>query len=208
MKPIFPSAALCAAVAAFAVAGCGSDNSSSSDTGASGGATSDTTAQQPATTPAPSGGSSGGGASSNLQLAADSSGQLKFDKQALSAKAGNVTITMDNPSPVQHAIAVEGNGVDKDGSAVGMGGKSTVTVSLKPGTYEFYCPVDGHKAAGMKGTLTVKCPPAPLPGRPRWPSYWRWPWPAAVRSARPRRAERRAAARRPPRWRSPKPSSS
>jgi uncharacterized cupredoxin-like copper-binding protein len=37
-----------------------------------------------------------------------------------------------------------------------MGGKSTVTADLKPGTYEFYCPVDGHKAAGMKGTLTVK----------------------------------------------------
>jgi uncharacterized cupredoxin-like copper-binding protein len=30
-----------------------------------------------------------------------------------------------------------------------------VTVDLKPGTYEFYCPVDGHKAGGMKGELTV-----------------------------------------------------
>jgi plastocyanin len=154
MKPIVPSAALCAALAALAVAGCGSSDKSSSSSSSGGGATSNTTAQKPAPAPAPSGG--GGGASSNLQLAADSSGQLKFDKQTLSAKAGKVTITMDNPSPVQHAIAVEGNGVDKDGSAVGMGGKSTVTVSLKPGTYEFYCPVDGHKAAGMKGTLTVK----------------------------------------------------
>ncbi|MCA1657495.1 MAG: hypothetical protein LC713_07290, partial [Actinobacteria bacterium] len=25
----------------------------------------------------------------------------------------------------------------------------------KAGTYQFYCPVDGHKAAGMKGTLIV-----------------------------------------------------
>ena len=47
-------------------------------------------------------------------------------------------------------------GVDKSGSTVGMGGKSTVTAALKPGKYTFYCPVDGHKAAGMKGTLTVK----------------------------------------------------
>ena len=54
---------------------------------------------------------------------------------------------MDNPSPVPHGIAVEGNGVDKDGKTVSMGGKSTVTVSLKPGKYEFYCPVPGHKAA-------------------------------------------------------------
>jgi uncharacterized cupredoxin-like copper-binding protein len=63
---------------------------------------------------------------------------------------------MDNPAPVPHAIAVEGNGVDKDGSTVQMGGKSTVTANLKPGKYTFYCPVDGHRAAGMQGTLTVK----------------------------------------------------
>lgn len=28
----------------------------------------------------------------------------------------------------------------------------------KPGTYEFYCTVAGHKAAGMVGTLVVKAP--------------------------------------------------
>jgi uncharacterized cupredoxin-like copper-binding protein len=37
-----------------------------------------------------------------------------------------------------------------------MGGKSTATVTVKPGTYTFFCPVDGHRAAGMTGTLTVK----------------------------------------------------
>jgi plastocyanin len=146
MKLTSTSAALCAALAALAVAGCGSDNKSSSSSG-SGSSSSDTTA-----TPAPA----GGGASTNLQLAADATGQLKFDKSSLSAKAGNVTITMDNPSSVPHAVAVEGNGVDQDGETVGKGGKSTVTAQLKAGTYEFYCPVDGHKAAGMKGTLTVK----------------------------------------------------
>jgi len=31
-----------------------------------------------------------------------------------------------------------------------------VTLTLKPGTYTFYCSVDGHEAAGMKGTLTIK----------------------------------------------------
>jgi plastocyanin len=153
------AAALCAAAAAtFAVAGCGSSDNSSS-----GSSSSDTTTAAQAPPPSTSGSSgssggssAGGGASSNLKLSADPSGQLKFDKSKLSAKAGNVTITMDNPSPVAHAVAVEGNGVDKDGATVTMGGKSTVTVNLKPGTYEFYCPVDGHKAAGMKGVLTVK----------------------------------------------------
>jgi uncharacterized cupredoxin-like copper-binding protein len=149
MKPNVPAAALCAALATLAVAGCGSDDKKSS-----GSSSSDTAAQKaPAPAPAPAG---GGGASTNLKIAADESGQLKFDKTSLSAKAGNVTITMDNPSPVAHAVAVEGQGIDKDGNTVQMGGKSTVTVKLKPGKYEFYCPVDGHKAAGMKGDLTVK----------------------------------------------------
>ena len=65
---------------------------------------------------------------------------------------------MANPSSTgkQHGIAVEGNGVDKDGQIVAPGSTSKITVTLKPGKYEFYCPVDGHKASGMEGTLTVK----------------------------------------------------
>jgi plastocyanin len=152
IKPNVPAAALCAALAVFAVAGCGSSNSSSSSSSAS--STPSPGAPAPTTTTPKSAG--GGGKSTNLTLAADSSGQLKFDTTKLAAKAGNVTITMDNPSPVQHAIGVKGSGLDKDGKVVGMGGKSTITVALKPGTYTFYCPVDGHEAAGMKGTLTVK----------------------------------------------------
>jgi uncharacterized cupredoxin-like copper-binding protein len=36
------------------------------------------------------------------------------------------------------------------------GGAKTVSVSLKPGTYKFYCSVPGHRMAGMEGTLTVQ----------------------------------------------------
>ena len=159
MKRTVPAAALLAALAALAVAGCGGSDKKSSSTSA-----------QPAPAPAPTstsgsgnkGGNAGkkggnaAGKGSNLAIAADSSGQLKFDKSSLSAKAGKVTITMDNPAPVPHAIAVEGSGIDKKGKTVQMGGKSTVTVTLKPGKYTFYCPVDGHKQAGMQGSLNVQ----------------------------------------------------
>jgi plastocyanin len=153
MKLTIPSAALCAALLALVAAGCGSSSKSTSSSAAQ--APPATTPATSTTTPAAAA-KPPGGASTNLQLAADSSGQLKFDKSALSAKAGNVTITLTNPSPVPHAISVEGNGIDKGGSTVSTGGMSTVTANLKPGTYTFYCPVDGHRAAGMMGTLTVK----------------------------------------------------
>src|SRR6187200_275786 len=102
------------------VAGCGSsDNSSSSAT---------KPAPKPkAATSSSSSAASGGG--SDLKLSADPSGALKFDKSKLAAKSGAVTITMNNPSSVPHAIAVEGNGVDKDGQTVTSGGTSTVSVN-------------------------------------------------------------------------------
>jgi plastocyanin len=80
---------------------------------------------------------------------------LKFNKKTLHASHGKVTIKMTNPSSTRHGIAIEGHKIDKDGKIVGKGKTSTVTVTLKKGTYEFYCPVSGHKAAGMKGKLIV-----------------------------------------------------
>jgi plastocyanin len=81
--------------------------------------------------------------------------KFAFNHKTLTARHGSVTLVMANPSGVQHAIAVEGHRIDKKGKTVGKGGTSRVTVTLKKGTYTFYCPVDGHKAAGMKGRLIV-----------------------------------------------------
>jgi plastocyanin len=136
-----------------AVAGCGG---SSKKNNASTTATTSTTGTKPA-----------GGGATTLHLDADPSGALKFigpdgaelgtgAKNGLKAKAGRVTLQMANPSTVDHAIGVKGNGVQQVGSTVGKDGLSTVTAKLKSGKYEFYCPVDGHESAGMKGTLTVR----------------------------------------------------
>ena len=35
-------------------------------------------------------------------------------------------------------------------------GSTSVTVTLKPGTYTYFCQAPGHRAAGMFGKLTVK----------------------------------------------------
>ena len=121
---------------------------------ACGGDDEETTPAPAATTeeeaPAPSGG--GGG---ELTLKADEQ-QLAFDKDALSAEAGSVTITMENPSSIPHNVALKGGGVDEKGEVVQKDGTSTVTAEVEAGTYTFYCSVGGHEAAGMKGTLTVE----------------------------------------------------
>jgi plastocyanin len=81
--------------------------------------------------------------------------KLAFSVKTIRVRHGKVTLKMSNPSSLPHAIAVDGHGVDKDGKVVRKGGTSTVTVTLKKGTYAFYCPVPGHRAAGMKGRLIV-----------------------------------------------------
>jgi uncharacterized cupredoxin-like copper-binding protein len=89
---------------------------------------------------------------------ADPNGDLAFTKTKLTVKHGSVTITMTNPksSGIDHGIAIASNGKNHKGKVVAPGKSSTVTVKLAKGTYSFFCPVAGHRAAGMKGKLVVK----------------------------------------------------
>jgi plastocyanin len=136
-----------AALASLALVACGGSSSSSTST--------------PTTTAASGGGgggSSSGGASSSVSLAADPS-QIAYDTTSLSAKAGNVTIDFNNPnSALGHDVCVQDpNGKKLGCSQVVTGDKTTLDLSnLKAGSYTFYCSVDSHEAAGMKGTLTVQ----------------------------------------------------
>ena len=133
-------------------AGCGGDDN---DNG--GGGSSDSSGAEgngADTGGASSGGGGGGGGASKLKLTADPGGALKFDKTELTTKPGKVTITMDNPSDVPHAVEIEGKGVEEETKTL-TNGTADVTVDVKAGKYEFYCPVDGHREAGMEGTLTV-----------------------------------------------------
>jgi len=148
-KPFATLTALLAATALIA-AGCGGSDDNSSDDSSSSSGTQGNTSDSTAT-----GGGGGGGGGSTVKLTADPGGALKFDKTSLSAKAGKLTVVMDNPSQTPHAVEVEGKGLEKATKTL-TGGTAKVTVDVKPGKYEVYCPVDGHKAAGMRGTLTVQ----------------------------------------------------
>lgn len=135
-----------AVVGTLALAGCGGSSNKSSSAA---------TATPKATKTPSSSGSGAGGGGKLVTIGADPGGALRFTKKTLTAKAGTVEFGFSNPSQTPHAFEIEGHGVEKATKVI-TGATAGLTVKLKPGKYEFYCPVDGHKAAGMRGTLTVQ----------------------------------------------------
>jgi plastocyanin len=106
-------------------------------------------------TPAPASSPSPAKAASKLALAANPSGLLAYNTKQLSAKAGTVTITMANMSPLEHNVTVAEGTKVLGATPTFKGGSKTLTLTLKPGKYVFYCTVPGHRQAGMEGTLSV-----------------------------------------------------
>jgi plastocyanin len=97
----------------------------------------------------------GGGDTATIMLAADPNGELAFDQTELTATAGEVTIEFMNDSGIPHNVEVEGNGVEEVSDTI-TEGSTSLTLTLEPGEYEFYCAVPGHREGGMEGTLTVE----------------------------------------------------
>src|ERR1700716_3001186 len=62
-------------------------------------------------------------AAKTVRLSADPKGKLKFNTSKLTATHGKVTVVMTNPasSGKPHGIAVQGNGIDKDGKFASPG---------------------------------------------------------------------------------------
>jgi plastocyanin len=136
----------------LALAGCGSSsNSTSSSSSTAAPAAAPTTSSATTTTTAPS------GAAQTLAVSANPEGLLKFQPSSLTAKAGKVTINFSNPASLEHNLSVESPSKSVlAATPTFAGGAKTVTVTLTPGTYKFFCSVPGHRAAGMEGTLQVK----------------------------------------------------
>lgn len=98
---------------------------------------------------------SAAGPGGTLQLAASETA-LAFDKTSLTSKPGKVTIDFDNPSALEHNVAIEQNGKEIAVSETLAKGETSVSADLAPGTYTYLCTIPGHAEAGMEGTLVVK----------------------------------------------------
>jgi uncharacterized cupredoxin-like copper-binding protein len=109
--------------------------------------------------------------------------EFRFEPSTIEVMAGQqLTVMMQNMGTVEHdfviqEIPIEATSAESATAEPGMAGHTmegtgmepavhmralagmTVSVTFtptKPGTYEFYCAVAGHKEAGMVGTLVVR----------------------------------------------------
>ena len=78
---------------------------------------------------------------------------IYFEPTELSIPADtDVTVTLPNEGVTLHNFAIDELGIDVD---IAPGTTEETVINAPAGTYEYYCNVPGHKAAGMLGTMTV-----------------------------------------------------
>ncbi|WP_038038217.1 cupredoxin domain-containing protein [Thermorudis peleae] len=116
--------------------------------------------------------------------------EFRITPNTLSVPAGvPVTFVVRNAGQVQHNLTVEleAQGIEQTlfatNLAPGETRQATYTFSAA-GTWEMYCPVDGHRQLGMQGTITVTAQAA-TPTAATAPSPTATPAPTALPTATP-----------------------
>ncbi|MFJ3718785.1 copper-binding protein [Streptomyces sp. NPDC090057] len=106
----------------------------------------------------------GGGRASGTTVAHPASGTrvtvteteyaLKLSRSSYAP--GTYTFVTANHGRITHALSIDGPGVKDAGTGnLQSGRQGTLTVHLKKGTYDLYCPVDNHKRLGMDQHIKV-----------------------------------------------------
>ncbi|MFJ9907885.1 plastocyanin/azurin family copper-binding protein [Streptomyces sp. NPDC101152] len=96
----------------------------------------------------------GGGGAGNKVTVTETEYSLKLSQNSF--KPGTYTFTVDNAGKITHALEIEGPGMsDTKTKSLQSGATQPLTVTLKKGTYEMYCPVPGHKQLGMDTHIKV-----------------------------------------------------
>src|SRR5215212_8491187 len=153
--------ALALVLAAVVLASCGGGVSSSGGRG--GGSSSGGAGKSGSSKSASSKGASGG----TLKTITIKETEFKLSPSTVTlSKPGTYAFKAENKGSTQHSLEIDGEGVKSKGGEVGKaklepyldsGQSGVLTLTFqKPGTYEMYCPVIGHRLAGMKGSVVVK----------------------------------------------------
>jgi uncharacterized cupredoxin-like copper-binding protein len=93
-----------------------------------------------------------GAARTSLQ-ATEAEYKIKLAKTSLAA--GSYTFDVENDGKFPHDLVVKGNGVNEKTPTIDAGKSAALKVDLKPGAYDVYCSIPGHKQLGMDVKLTV-----------------------------------------------------
>ncbi len=70
-------------------------------------------------------------------------------------KAGPVVFDVKNVGKLPHDFVIQGGGVNEKTPTLDPGATAKLKVTLKPGSYDVYCSIPGHKQAGMDVKLNV-----------------------------------------------------
>jgi uncharacterized cupredoxin-like copper-binding protein len=82
--------------------------------------------------------------------------EWKITLPSATLAAGKYAFAAKNDGHIPHDLTINGPGVSNEKTPLISPGKTAqLTVELKSGSYDFYCSVPGHKAAGMDVKVTV-----------------------------------------------------
>lgn len=96
-------------------------------------------------------------AAQTVEVRADPSGRLAWERAEYTATAGDVTFVVSSPQGIAHNFVVTGAGVKAQSKT--FGGSTTNRFTLKglaPGTYTIACTLPGHSEGGMVAALIVR----------------------------------------------------
>ncbi|WP_324273695.1 cupredoxin domain-containing protein [Blastococcus brunescens] len=140
------------AVALGSLTACGGSDSPDTD-----GASAPTTQAQPSeAAPAAPSAPSAPAAEGDVQTvtAVEEDFSISVDAETLSA--GEIEIEVRNEGSASHDLVIEQDGEDIARTAViEPGASETLTVTLEPGEYVFYCSIANHRGMGMELPVTV-----------------------------------------------------
>jgi plastocyanin len=107
------------------------------------------------TSPAPVGtgsATSGSGADATVPV---SLVDFRLPRNVRVPRSGLIAFEATNDGESLHALAIVGPAGQARTQTLRPGERTTVEVRLPPGTYKWYCPLDGHERRGMVGRVRV-----------------------------------------------------
>jgi plastocyanin len=78
---------------------------------------------------------------------------MAYSSKALTARAGEIVLELDNHDLFWHTFTSDELGVDL---RVPMTASQQIRFTAEPGVYRFHCTIPGHEMLGMVGALTVQ----------------------------------------------------